>query len=75
MLTFFVDDLYFTTQLWRTLNPGAIAVQFNDLTILPLLWTEQMSFFVTGSRKKQLSWDGPGMEQRPAVLQDATDGL
>lgn len=30
-----------------------------------------MSFFVAGSRKKQLSWDGPSMKQRPVVLQDA----
>lgn len=27
-----------------------------------------MSFFVRGSRKKQLSWDGPRMKQRPVVL-------
>lgn len=64
MLTFLVDDLYFTTQLQRALRPRTIAVQFSDLTIFPLLWMLWMSFFVRGSKKTQLSWDGPGVKQR-----------
>lgn len=59
LLKFLVDDLSFTIQLLGTLKTQAMALQFNILTILPLLWTLQMSFFAMGSRKK-LSWDGTG---------------
>lgn len=75
LLKFLVYDLSFTTQLLRALKTWAMALQFNFLNILPLLWTYQMSFFVTGSRKEKLSWDDPGVKQTPVLLQDVAGGL